>query len=290
MGTRTLDSAFRTLLSRLTPTTAEVEAGASHRQSLRDCLEARFGVYRFFETGSFSHGTGVRYFSDTDMIVSLKTSQQASSLPILVTIRDLLSIRYPSTRIYVSRPTVRVEFGGGYETWEIVPAFIRGKSPITGEPVYSIPSASNDGWILSSPESHLKYVNDSNVSPEYGAAKALARLAKAWKYYNSVPVSSFYLEMQAAYYMRSESSFLPSLDFMYYLRHLQRIKLGDMQDPTGDTGWIKATSSASAREEALRHLDSAVFHANQMAEAGDTTLGFVWADLLFDHKFPSQYF
>ena len=56
---------------------------------------------------------------------------------------------------------------------------------------------------------HLAYVNEvhSIAKVRYGAKK-LARLPKAWKYFNNVPMSSFYLEMRAAKYMAKEDSFI----------------------------------------------------------------------------------
>jgi hypothetical protein len=48
------------------------------------------------------------------------------------------------------------------------------------------------GWIDTAPVEHIKYVNEINdIRAIQGGAKKLARLAKAWKYYNSVPISSF---------------------------------------------------------------------------------------------------
>jgi tRNA nucleotidyltransferase (CCA-adding enzyme) len=76
---RTVNEGFEEFLKRLTPTTAQREAGASHRATVKAALEATLAVRRYFETGSFSHGTGIRGRSDIDVLVSLDDSKPDSS-------------------------------------------------------------------------------------------------------------------------------------------------------------------------------------------------------------------
>ncbi|MEX2290814.1 MAG: hypothetical protein WD794_10870 [Mycobacteriales bacterium] len=58
--------------------------------------------------------------------------------------------------------------------------------------MYDIPGAAT-GWIMSVPAEHIDWVNEINrQSGISGGAKKLARLLKAWRYHNNVPVSSFY--------------------------------------------------------------------------------------------------
>jgi hypothetical protein len=84
----------------------------------------------------------------------------------------------------------------------------------------------------SAPAEHLAYVNEVNsIKKIAGGAKKLARLIKAWKYYNDVPISSFYLEMRAAQYLSTESSFVPVWDICGLLEHLNQIALAAMNDP-----------------------------------------------------------
>lgn len=194
---RTVDDGFQEFLNRLVPTSAQRAAGVSHRASVRGALEARLKVNTFFETGSFSHGTGVRHHSDIDALVSLSADRPGSSYTALTWVKDALQQRYPFTVVTIRRPAVVVQFAGGYETWEIIPGFLttRGGSAF----VYDIPSpVSGGGWIDAAPKEHLSYVDECNEKPSKGDAKALGRLIKAWKYYCNVPISSFYLEMRAA--------------------------------------------------------------------------------------------
>ena len=73
-----------------------------------------------------------------------------------------------------------------------------------GVSVYDIPGAAT-GWLDTAPLEHLAYVTEVNSRQNIaGGAKKLARLIKAWKYYNDVPISSFYLEMRAAQYLAGQ--------------------------------------------------------------------------------------
>ncbi len=62
--------------------------------------------------------------------------------------------------------------------------------------------------IESAPKLHLGYVNACNQIPSYGRAKALTRLIKAWKCFNNVPISSFYLEMRCAQHVAGEATYI----------------------------------------------------------------------------------
>src|SRR5262245_1794360 len=107
---RTVNDAFEVFLGRLTPTSVQRTAGASHRASVKAALEAKLTVRNFFETGSFSHGTGVRGHSDIDALVSLGDPKPESSYTALTRVKDVLSARFPLTTVKIRRPAVVVEF------------------------------------------------------------------------------------------------------------------------------------------------------------------------------------
>src|SRR5215204_7357225 len=70
---KTIDQGFETFLSWLVPLASEHDKAASHKNSVRSCMENNFGCYRFFETGSFGNGTGVRHYSDADYFAVCKS-------------------------------------------------------------------------------------------------------------------------------------------------------------------------------------------------------------------------
>jgi hypothetical protein len=288
---KTVNEAFDVYLSRLVPTDAERSNASTHRTAIEAKLEAKFGLYRMFESGSWKHGTGVRGKSDVDYFISLKSAKPMYGSTALTVVRDAMLERFPNTYIHASRPAVVLEFGGGYERVELIPAYPN-LTLASNDMRYQIPGVTSE-WMESTPEAHLKYVNESNglVAVKNGT-KALARLAKAWKFHCNVPISSFYLEMRAAQYMRGQSSVIYPLDVSYFFNSLQRSQLASMNDPTGSTGRINACSSDANLRDALSKLDSAVTRATKALAsdtAGKTTDAFEWWDLVFGGTFPAYY-
>ncbi|MDQ0212896.1 SMODS domain-containing nucleotidyltransferase [Arthrobacter bambusae] len=287
---KTVDEAFSIFIDRLIPSATERSKAASHRQAIYDKLDNRFGLYRMFESGSFKHGTGISGKSDVDYFVSLKTTRPTYASSTLTAVRDALKERFPSTYIHTSRPAVVLEFGQGYERVEIIPAYA---DLSTDDGMrFDIAGVATE-WMESTPEAHLKYVNACNDKAGVkGGAKQLARLAKAWKYYRNVPISSFYLEMRAAQHMATQFSVIYPLDFCYFLNSLNRHLLADMNDPTGNTGRIKACSSEANYIDARSKLATAVARANkavELSKAGRASEAFAQWDLVFDGRFPAYY-
>ena len=289
--TRTVNQAFEQFLSRLTPTAVQREAGGKHRASVEAALEAKLDVINFFETGSFSHGTGVRAHSDTDVLVSLRNQKPGTSETALNWVKSALQARFPKTTIVIRRPAVVVLFGGGYETWEVIPGFVNSKGG-KDQFVYDIPAVNTvEEWIDSAPREHLKYVNECNKKPHEGDAKDLARLVKGWKYTNSVPLSSFYLEMRAAQHVAEQKNFIHVWDICQLLEGLQHIQLAAMNDPSGLTGRFYACSSRAKAADALSKLKTAATRARKALDAynkDDFATAFYYLDLLFGGAFPSQ--
>lgn len=291
MATRTVNEAFETFVSRLTPTQAQRDAGAGHRASVKSALEAKLKVLNFYESGSFSHGTGVRNHSDIDAFVSLGNTKPESSYTALGWVKDALSARFPLTTIEIRRPAVVVKFAGGYETWEVIPAFLtsRGGKDVY---IYDIPGPSaGSAWIDSAPNQHIKYVNECNKHARTGAAKDLARLIKAWKYNRNVPISSFYLEMRCAQHVASIDTYIHVYDVCLLLEKLVKHELAAMTDPSGATGYIRACSSDANRADALSKLKTAAKRARNALDAYKDDKYqdcFDHLDLLFNGKFPSR--
>lgn len=286
---RTPEQAFRLFLDRLTPTQAERSKAASHRQAIYAKLDDRFGLHRMFESGSFRHGTGVAHYSDVDYFASLKSDRPNLSSSSLVAVRTALQERFPNTNIRVARPAVVIEFAGGSDQVEVIPAYANVK--VAQFMRFTIPGVTTE-WLQSTPEAHLAYVSSSNEKPEHGAAKSLARLAKGWKYFRRVPISSFYLEMRASSYMSAENYVSWPYDVHRFLAFLLSQRLAAMNDPTGATGRIEACSSESTREEALSKLNTAVSRALRAKDnyvSGRIREAFDDWNLLFAGQFPSYW-
>lgn len=285
---RSVAQGFETFLQRLTPLESERHAAAAHRSSVESSLGQSLNVLILRETGSFHHGTGVRGYSDVDVLASLGEDRPGSSDTALNWVKAALSSSFPYTTVRVSRPAVVVEFAGGAETWEVIPGFLKTTSPSS---VYHIPGAAT-GWLESAPIAHLDYVNECNTkSGVLGAAKKLARLMKAWKYYRTVPISSFYLEMRAAQYMATQGSFLALWDLCLLLESLESHGLAAMNDPKGLVGRFYPCSSEYRKSDALSRLGTAATRARNALDAhcdGKDDEAFYYLDRLFNGHFPSR--
>jgi hypothetical protein len=282
----TVDAGFVEFASRLTPTAAQREAASKHRSSVEAALQSRLGILRFFQSGSFSNGTGVRGRSDVDYFAVLPPPGPSLSTSALNAVRDALEDGYPYTEVYVRQPAVVVAFEAGAETYEIVPAYWTGGSGTTT--VYRIP-ASAGGWRRSAPDAHLDFVREVDTKHN-GKVKQLVRLLKAWKYYRNVPISSFYLEMCAAAYAEGEGSIIYSIDVRAVLRELQGHALAAMNDPSNLVGRIYACSSDTDRNDAISKLNTALTRADKAREAeyaGNISTAFQWWDLVYDGHFPA---
>ena len=173
-------------------------------------------MLRFFQSGSFGNGTSVRNYSDVDYFASLPAeSVKTSSSATLSDVASALRRRFPTTYgIRVDSPAVVIPFGtDASETTEVIPADLVSTS---GPFVYKIADDSGR-WMKSSPEAQNDYVRSVNDRLG-GKAKPLIRFLKAWKYHNSVSISSFYLEVVTAELASGISLIVYSFDVRDALR------------------------------------------------------------------------
>lgn len=285
---RSVAQGFDVFLERLTPLASQRTAAAAHRSRVETSLKKSLSVLMMRETGSFHHGTGVRHFSDVDVLVSIGNDKPGTSDTALNWVKNALSASFPTTTVRISRPAVVVEFAGGAETWEVIPGFLKSSEPSV---LYDIPGPAT-GWIESAPTEHLDYVNECNQKQGVqGAAKKLARLIKAWKYYCDVPVSSFYLEMRAAQHMATQPAFVAVWDVCLLLEDLHGHSLAAMNDPKGRTGRFHPCSSDYRKTVALSKLATAATRARKALDAYHDDKfddAFVYLDRLFDGNFPAR--
>ena len=287
---RTVDEGYREFLKKLTPSSVETNAAKRHRQSIEQCIRANLGLNRFWRTGSFGNGTSISGYSDVDYMASIPREKlNTTSSIFLAELRRVLDMRFPNTKVHTACPAVVVPFGTDKkETTEITPA---DRVAMSGDHlVYDIPSC-DGGWMRSSPDAHNSYVRtvDQSLSNK---VKPLIRFIKAWKYFRSVPVSSFYLELRVAKYASGKSSILYATDVERVLRELNRSGLAKIQDPMGVSGYVAPCRTEAQLQDAKSKLITAASRAAKAIEAeraGRTKDAFYWWDLLFDGKFPSYY-
>ena len=291
---KTIEEGFEALITRLVPLSSEHDTASSHKSSVKACFENNFGCYEFFETGSFGNGTGVRHYSDTDYFALCpKDKLSANSATALREAKEELQATFWNTDgIEVRTPAVRIPFGTrASERLEVTPSRFNGmiQTPVGSKPYYDIPDFGGS-WMQSSPKAHNAFVKRENDRLN-GKVKPLVQLIKAWKFYNIVPISSFYLELRVANYAETEKSIIYNLDVRHIMKKLYDNDLASIQDPMGVSGYVKACSSDSKLEDALSKLSTGYSRADKAYEQrdNDTDKAFEWWDKFYDGKFPSKY-
>jgi hypothetical protein len=212
-------------ISSMTPSSGDRAAASSNRSSVEAAVVSELEAFRIFETGSWSHGTAVKVWSDVDYFASMRHVRPSMSSEDLASLERALRSRvgWRAKSIEINRPAVTVEWADG-PTTEIVPAHI------TLDDDYWIPDPEGFGWIKSSPRKHNEYVNTSrDLVPR---AKEFIRLVKLWKYRRHVPITSLYLELRAAKYLREHPPFHMIYDLAGFFRHLESVNLAAMNDPS----------------------------------------------------------
>ena len=258
---RTVDEGFRDFLRGLTPSTGETTAAKNHRASIEKCIKSNFGLTRFWQTGSFGNGTSIKGHSDVDYMACIPSdSLHANSSTALAALTKALDKRFPHTDVHTSCPATVVPFGTDIsETTEVTPAdYLR---TTNGFKVYNIPDCSG-GWRSASPDAHNSYVRetDNKLSKK---VKPLIRFLKAWKYFQSVPISSFYLELRVAKYASNESAIVYSIDVKSVLAHLNSIGLARIQDPMEISGYISPCGTDAQLSTAKSKLSTALTSVRQ---------------------------
>jgi len=269
---------------------AESATISSHRKSIESCLKSNMWLTRFFKTWSIWNGTNVAWYSDTDYFAwipleNLNTNFYNS----LVKVKGFLQKRFPNTNIHIDSPAVVLDFWTAVsETTEIVPVYFIKEED--GYNIYGMPDR-NTWWMRSSPKAANSYVTNINSDLSY-RVKPLIRFVKALKFYRSIPISSYYLEMKIAKYAESETSIHYLLDIKRILKMLIDCELSSMINPTGIWGYIHPCTSDTKKKDALSKLNTAhtrISNAYDSKESWDIKDAFDWLDLAYNGKFPSYY-
>ena len=286
----TAEEAFKVFVSWLAPRDPELARALAHRDEIHERLRRKFAVQGMYEGGSLHHGTGVHQVSGADFFFWFGAPRPESPARALVAVQRSLQRLYPAAEVRVTTPAVLVEFPGGAERIGVIPAYSSGRS--VGEHArFRVPGLSG-GWVSASPSAQREWLDACNSAPRaLGRAKGLARLARAWKHYRDVPISSYYLEVCAAAYVAERSTLTYAHDLRNFFATLLWDGLGPIQDPVGVSGPIEATT-ADRHNEAMAKLANAAGwaeHALNHQRLGRVGDAFSRWNLIFDGRFPSYY-
>jgi hypothetical protein len=212
----------------------------------------------------------------------------------LAKVREALQTTFQRTDgIKVNCPAVKIPFGQyASEDMEITPCWAAGTidTKLGNFALSQIPNC-DGGWMYSSPKAHNEYVKKENDRLKSNKVKNLIQLVKAWKYFNDVPISSFYLELRVTKYVERESIIIFDIDLEEIFLNLCNQGLADMQDPMGISGLIPASKTNNFKQIAFSKLYTAATRAEKAIEAKSKSNiddSFYWWNLLFDNKFPAR--
>ncbi|RAN39073.1 hypothetical protein HY26_17135 [Hyphomonas sp. GM-8P] len=252
---------------------------------------AKFGMTTMFRTGSFGNGTNISGFSDVDYFCVIprdKLSNDSSST--LASVASAMRARFSTTSgIRVNGPAVRLPFGlDGAEATELVPVDYTGQTLLDFRK-FDMPDG-NGSWMFSAPESHNAYVTNRDKKM-VGELKPLIRFVKAWKYFRSVPVSSFYLEMFVAKYAHSEETIVNHIDLARIFRALADSSLGAIIDPRfpSDGRYLYAANTNAQLSSAIDAVRLAATRAEQASAyqlKDQTRNAFERYGVLYNGAFP----
>lgn len=143
--------------------------------------------------GSYGRHTAIRGISDLDLIFILPTSLRSSyndengPRRILSRVRDVLTDRYPNTDIRVDQCVVRVQFTRNRFTFEVQPAFEN------SDDSFSYPDTKSESWKVTKPRDEITATQDRNDRTSTNM-RHLARMARAWKDRNGVPMGGLLID------------------------------------------------------------------------------------------------
>jgi hypothetical protein len=287
----TSEEAFKVFLSWLLPRDEVLGRAATHRDEIRARLDRKLGVHKVYEGGSLHHRTGLHSVSGADYFCWLQMKRPASSQGALKVVAKSLQALYPKETVRVVRPAVVIDFAGGEERVGVIPAFA-GSDGLGAHERLKIPGIAQE-WTSASPSAYGEWLERCNSVPGVvGGAKGLARLARAWKHFRDVPISSFYLETRAAQFMTTRRAVVYPYDLRDFLVTLAREELPAIDDPAGIAGMIEPLPDPAKREEALSRLANAAGWADSaltQQRLGETGQSFRQWNLLFGGRFPSCY-
>jgi predicted nucleotidyltransferase len=196
--------------------------------------------------GSYGRGTDIRNHSDVDLAVELPWSlytkynnyQYNGQSALLQAVRQSIRKTYPSTDIGGDGQVVVVRFGDRIK-FEVLPVFKHSDGK------YTYPDSNNGGkWRTTNPVAEIQIINLANYTYKK-KIKHLARMMRAWKQRNNVPIKGLLIDTLVYNFMftwpYNEKSFLyydfMTRDFLKYLSEQDRSQLYWKAPGSGESVW-----------------------------------------------------
>jgi hypothetical protein len=226
--------------------------------------------------GSFGRNTANSFVSDIDMLFEMPWSTYNAynsyitngQSALLQSVKNSIATTYPSTSLKGDGQIVEVSFTDKMK-FEVLPAFKDADNSYT-----FANSNSGGSWKKTNPVPEINTLASGDISTNYNL-RPLCRMARAWKYYNSVPISGLLLDTLAYRFLTNwsnrDKSYLyydwMSRDFFEYLKN---------QDST-QTTWYAIGSGQSIYNPDNFRYKATIAHNKTLEAIQQETEGNTWS-------------
>ena len=281
-----VEEGFALFAERLTPKYSEPEEAETNLHAVERLLTQEFDMSYLAPYGSTGHGTNVEGLSAIDCFAVLpKNRLLEQSGKSLESIFESVRSRFPAADLTEGRPVIVVPFGDRRsDSHHIVPAYTIATE---GEhDLFGIPGPS-ERWIEACPGGHSAWINGLDVTHNH-RLKPLVRMVKAWNYGAGEPIWSFYLELAAADFLKTQGAGLYSADMQNFFTYMLQRRLAPFKHSEGSNEPVYATSLAD-KFDAMSPIRSALEMAKKARfceRHGNLPDAYFWWRKLFHYQFP----
>lgn len=224
-----------------------------------------------FYVGSYGRSTAIPSVSDVDVLYELPAALYAKydayssngQSALLNAVRDSLRKTYSTSNIAGDGQVVVIKFDDGIK-FEVLPAFLNQGGGYT-----FADSNSGGSWRTCKPKQEMEAFSSRNVDCA-GNLVELARMARAWRDYNNVPMSGMLIDTLAfqfiANWAHRKQSYLyydyMTRDFFNYLAGQDSTKTYWLAPGSGSHVYRQGPFEYKARQAELRALEAIAHQAS----------------------------
>lgn len=165
--------------------------------------------------GSYGRNTATNYISDVDMLFEMPWSVYTTynayltngQSALLQAVKSSISITYPNTTMKGDGQIVQVNFSDGMQ-FEVLPAFKHDDGS------YTFANSNYGGsWNKTNPIPEIEAITNGDTLTNNNL-RPLCRMARAWKRYNSVPISGHLIDTLAHRFLTNWAN--KDKSYLYY--------------------------------------------------------------------------
>jgi hypothetical protein len=226
--------------------------------------------------GSFGRNTATGYVSDVDMLFEMPWSVYNNynsyvtngQSALLQAIKNSIATTYPNTDLKGDGQIVQVKFSDNMKI-EALPAFKNDNGS------YTFANSNNGGsWKKTDPVPEIEAVSNGDALTNNNL-RPLCRMARAWKYHNTVPIAGLLIDTLAYRFLTDwsnrDKSYLYydwlSRDFFYYLKN---------QDSTQTTWYAIGSGQSIYNPDNFRYKATVAYNKTLEAIQQETD-GYTWS-------------